>query len=92
MHAERKKPKTADDKFIAVIEGAMQAADLPIEEIYTTEKLKAAVAASEVKPLFDSIDSIADDSPKAVLTASVGAADIKKVYYALLKDFLKNKI
>ena len=88
MHAERKNPKTINDKFIAVIEGAMQAADLSVKELYTTEKLKAALAASAVKPIFDSADSIANDSPKAVITASLGAADIKKVYYALLKNFV----
>ena len=88
MHIERKNPKTLTDKFIAVLEGAMQAAQLPLGEVYTADKLKESLLQSTVKPLFEDNDQILQDNPKAMLLASRGATDIKKVYYALLKNFV----
>ena len=38
--AERKNPKTAQDKFLAVLEGAMEEANLSFAEVYTLETVK----------------------------------------------------
>jgi hypothetical protein len=57
-------------------------------EVYTADKLKKSLVQSQVKPLFENNDQILQDNPKAMLLASRGATDIKKVYYALLKNFV----
>ena len=88
MHTERRNPKTVGDKFLAVLEGAMEAAKLPYSEVYTMENLLPVLKQAKVNTLIEKAQDMLKDSAKGKIMASVGAADIKQTYLALLKTLV----
>lgn len=88
MRAERHNPKTVGDKFLSVLEGAMEKAQLPLGEVYTMENLVPQLKAARVNPVLEQTQSLLKDSPLTKIAASVAAADIKQAYLALIKTLL----
>ena len=88
MHVERKNPKTETDKFLAVLEGAMAAGNLPLGEVYTAENLPEYILAAKPGGVFEKIEQFAAEKNITELLSPLGAADVKKLYLHLLKDIL----
>lgn len=88
MRAERRNPKTVGDKFIAVLEGAMAEAKLPLGEVYTMESLVPLLKSARANPALENAQQLLKDSPLAKIAASVAAADIKQAYLVLIKTLL----
>ena len=88
MHTERKTPKKLTDKFVSVLEGAMLAGNLPLGEVYTLENLPGYIAQTKPNHIYDNAELYIKDSIKNKLLSSVGAADIKHMYLALLKTLI----
>lgn len=88
MRTERRTPKTLGDKFLGVLEGVMEAAELPLDEVYTLENLTAHIRAAKANPVLEDAQQLLRDTARAKIMASVAAADIKQAYLALAKTLL----
>ena len=86
--AERKNPKTQQDKFLAVLEGAMEAACLDIGDVYTMQSLAQHIAAADKNEFCSCVDA-ADKKLIDRLLKKLTENDIKKVYLSVLKSLIK---
>jgi len=86
---ERKNPKTMDDKFLAVLEGAMAAADLYIGDVYTAENLPQLIKAAPKTQYAGFFDKLGEDSKTLKkLLDKISEKDIKNIYLSLLKSVI----
>ena len=86
--AERKNPKTFTDRFLAVLEGAMEAADAPVGEVYTADNIKDYLIKGQ-ENLFSGVFSpLADSKTAAKILSKLESADVKKVYLRLAKNII----
>ena len=85
---ERKNPKTMTDRFLAVLEGAMDAADAPIGEVYTAENIKDYLVKAPETAFGGVFTPLADSRTAAKILSKLEAADIKNVYLRLAKNII----
>lgn len=88
MRTERDNPKTLGDKFLGVLEGAMLAADLPLDVVYTAENIGQYLHTATAKNNTDKTEKLTPEKLAAKLLNQVKAADIKHVYLGLLKTLI----
>ena len=87
-HTERRNPKTLNDKFLAVLEGAMLAADAPVEEVYTAENIKKYLVHAKENVFGSIFTPLADNRTAAKLLSKLEAIDIRKVYLRLAQNII----
>ena len=85
---ERKNPKTVEDTFIAVLEGAMEAADLYVGEVYTLENLPQLIKNSAETPFIEAFGSHSEDKVLSKILSTISAVDVKNVYLSILKSLI----
>lgn len=85
---ERKNPKTLEDKFLAVLEGAMEAANLYEGEVYTLENLPQLVKATPKTKYAGVFEKISEEKAVKKLLEKISEKDIKNIYLSLLKSFI----
>lgn len=85
---ERKNPKNLNDRFLAVLEGAMEAADAPIGEVYTAENIKEYLVKAQENHFKGVFTPLADSKTAAKILSKLEAADVKKVYLRLAKNII----
>lgn len=85
---ERKNPKTVSDKFLAVLEGAMAAADLYIGDVYTAQNLPQLIKQAPEKQFAAFFDKFADDKTIKKILSKISEKDIKHIYLSLLKTLI----
>jgi len=66
----------------------METAHLPYGEVYTMENLMPLLKQAKVNTIIEKAQDMLHDTAKAKIMASVGAADIKQTYLALLKTLI----
>ena len=86
--AERKNPKTLEDKFFAVLEGAMEAADLYEGEVYTLENLPQLIKAAPKTKYHSVFEKFAEEKAVKKLLEKISEKDIKNIYLSLLKSVI----
>ena len=86
--AERKHPKTQQDKFLAVLEGAMVEADLSFAEVYTLEMVKEQLLSAQEEIFSGVFAPLADNKTAAKILAKLSSVDVKKVYLSIAKDLI----
>ncbi len=85
---EKRNIKTVEDKFIAVLEGAMEAADLYVGEVYTLENLPKLIKQAKEKQFSGIFDKLSDDLLIKKLIAKITDNEIKHIYLGMIKDLL----
>ncbi|MBE6877837.1 MAG: patatin-like phospholipase family protein [Ruminococcaceae bacterium] len=85
---ERKNPKTMTDRFLAVLEGALEAADAPIGEVYTAGNVKKYLTRAQENVFGGVFSPLADSKAAAKILSKLETADIKKVYLRLAKNII----
>ena len=83
-------PKTVTDKFIAMLEGAMEAAGLDYTQVYTAQNLPQLILSAPQAIPAEDVEKLLQDNPLSKVLSVVESADIRKVYLALLQSLLKN--
>ena len=86
--AERKNPKTLEDKFFAVLEGAMEAADLYEGEVYTLENLPQLIKAAPKTKYHSVFEKFAEEKAVKKLLEKISEKDVKNIYLSLLKSVI----
>lgn len=86
--AERKNPKILEDKFFAVLEGAMEAADLYEGEVYTLENLPQLIKAAPKTKYHSVFEKFAEEKAVKKLLEKISEKDIKNIYLSLLKSVI----
>lgn len=87
--AERKNPKTLEDKFLAVMEGSMEAAGLYEGEVYTAQNLPQLIKAAPKTKYTGVFERISEEKTVKKLLDKISEKDIKNIYLALLKSVLE---
>ena len=90
-HAERHNPKTLEDRFLAVLEGAMSQANLPVENVYTAQQVKQLLSQAKDSNLTAAFGPLAENKTAAKILSKLSSVDVKKVYLCLAKDVINNK-
>ena len=85
---ERRNPKTMTDRFLAVLEGALEAADAPVGEVYTAENIKDYLVKAQENVFSGVFTPLADSRTAAKILSKLEGADIKKVYLRLVKNII----
>lgn len=86
---ERKNPKTFEDKFFAVLEGAMSAANLYEGEVYTLENLPQFIKSAPKTKYSSIFEKISEEKAVKKLLEKISEKDIKNVYLSLLKSVIE---
>ena len=86
---ERKNPKTLEDKFLAVMECAMEAAGVYEGEVYTAENLPQLINAAPKTQYSGIFERISEEKTVKKLLDKISEKDIKNIYLALLKSVLE---
>ncbi len=82
---ERNNPRTKREKFLAVLEGAMLSAKLPLGKIYTMENFPWYLDKVEDNLFTEKLEQLTENTAVSTLLAPAGAADIKRVFLSLLR-------
>ncbi|MBQ5782859.1 MAG: patatin-like phospholipase family protein [Oscillospiraceae bacterium] len=82
-------PKTKEERFVALLEGAMEAADIPYTEVYTADNLPQLILSAPQLISDADMHRLLQDNPLSKVLSLVEASDIRKVYLALLQTLLK---
>jgi len=85
---ERKNPKTMTDRFLAVLEGAMDAAGAPVNEVYTADNIKQYLVNAQENVFSGIFTPLADSKTAAKILSKLEEADIKKIYLRLAKNII----
>lgn len=85
---ERKNPKTMTDRFLAVLEGALEAADAPVGEVYTAENIKEFFINAQENTFSGVFSPLADNKTAAKILSKIEDADIKNIYLRLVKNII----
>lgn len=88
LRTERKNPKTAGDKFLAVLEGAMEADALYEGEVYTAHSLAQQLKNTQPTPFAHIFGSEGEQNLLAKILATINAVDIKKLYLSIIKSLI----
>ena len=89
-HAERHNPKTLEDRFLAVLEGAMSQANLPVENVYTAQQVKQLLSQAKDSNLTAAFGPLAENKTAAKILSKLSSVDVKNVYLCLAKDAINN--
>ena len=86
---ERQNPKTAEDKFLAVLEGAMEAADLYVGDVYTADNLPQLIIAAPKTKYHGFIDKLTEDKNLKKILEKMTEKEIKHIYLSLFKSVVQ---
>ncbi len=82
---DRNNPRTKREKFLAVLEGAMLSANLPLGKIYTMENFPWYLDKVEDNLFTEKLEQLTENTAVSKLLAPAGAADVKRVFLSLLR-------
>lgn len=85
---DRNNPKKEIDKFLAVLEGAMLSANMPVGIIYTLENLPWYLDKIPDNIFTEKLEQLTENTAVSRLLAPVGAADVKRVFLSLLRTLV----
>lgn len=83
MHFKSERYKKGQD-FLCVLEGAMAAANLPIENIYTAQNITDYIKKAPLNMFSEKFELVCQNTPEAKLILPLAVSDIKKVFLSLL--------